>query len=58
VLRELRAEQLEETENSIVQAVLESSTQDPVVMSKLMEELRAFPWIDSVDWTQTESETE
>jgi len=58
VLRELRAEQLEETENSIVQAVLESSTRDPVVLNKLMAELRAFPWTDSVDWTETDSETE
>jgi len=58
MLRDLRTEQVEETDNLIVQAVLESSTRDPVVMNKLMEELRAFLWVDSVDWTETESETE
>jgi putative Mg2+ transporter-C (MgtC) family protein len=58
VLREMRSEQVEETENSIVQAVLESSTRDANILNALTEELRAFPWTDSVDWTETESETE
>ncbi len=56
VLRELRAEQLEETRNTIVQAVLESSTRDPVIMTQLADEIRALPCTDSVDWTETESE--
>jgi putative Mg2+ transporter-C (MgtC) family protein len=56
MLRELRAEQIEETENSIVQAVIESSTRDPIVLDKLAGELRAFPWTDSVEWTEIESE--
>jgi len=58
VLRELRAEPVEDTENSIVQALLESSTRDATTLDKLTAELRAFPWTSSVDWTQTESETE
>jgi len=57
-LRVLSTEKLEDTNNSIVQAIVESSTLDPVMLNKLAEELRAFPWTDSVDWTQTESETE
>lgn len=58
VLRKLQAERVENTENSIVQAVLESSTRDATILNALTEELRAFPWTDSVDWTETESETE
>jgi putative Mg2+ transporter-C (MgtC) family protein len=57
-LRQLSAEKMVETENSIVQAIVESSTMDPVMLDKLVEELRASPWTDSVEWTQTESETE
>ena len=57
-LRDLRADQIEETNNSLVLAVVESSTRDPVVLDKLTEELRAYPWTDSIDWTQVESETE
>ena len=56
ILRELRADRIEETENSMVQAIVESSTRDPLMLNKLTEELRAFPWADSVDWTETESE--
>jgi putative Mg2+ transporter-C (MgtC) family protein len=56
ILRELHADRIEETENSIVQAMIESSTRDPLMLNKLTEELRAFPWIDSVDWTETEPE--
>jgi putative Mg2+ transporter-C (MgtC) family protein len=58
VLRQLRSEEVDDSDNFLVQAVLESSTRDAVVLNKLAEEMRAFPWIDSVDWTETESETE
>jgi putative Mg2+ transporter-C (MgtC) family protein len=57
-LRDMRADQIEETNNSLVLAVVESSTRDPLVLDKLTEELRAYPWTDSIDWTQVESETE
>jgi putative Mg2+ transporter-C (MgtC) family protein len=57
VLRDLRAEPVEETGNTIVQAVLESSTRDPVVMNQLADEIRGLPCTDSVEWTETESES-
>jgi putative Mg2+ transporter-C (MgtC) family protein len=56
ILRKLRAEQLEETRNTIVQAVLESSTRDPLIIAQLADEIRALPCTDSVDWTEAESE--
>jgi putative Mg2+ transporter-C (MgtC) family protein len=58
VLRELRAGPIEDTETSIVQAVLESHTQDATGLHELTEELRVFPWTESVDWTETEAEAE
>lgn len=58
VLREIRTEEVEGKKKSVVQAVLESATRDPVLMNKLAEAMRAFPWTESVDWTETESETE
>jgi len=57
-LRTLHAEQVEETGNSIVLAILESTTRDPALMNDLATELRALPWVESIDWTETESETE
>ena len=56
VLRELRAERIEESDKSIVQAVIESYTRDPILLEKLASELRAFPWTESVEWTEIESE--
>jgi putative Mg2+ transporter-C (MgtC) family protein len=57
VLRELRSEVVDEAENAIVQAVLESSTRDPLMIKALVEEMRVFPWIDSIDWTEPEPES-
>ncbi len=57
VLREMRAEEVEDGKNAVIVAVLESSTRDSVVMEKLAEQMRAFPWAYSVDWTETESES-
>ncbi|HEX3436597.1 MAG TPA: MgtC/SapB family protein [Pseudacidobacterium sp.] len=58
MLRELRAEHVQDTATSIVQAVLESGTRDAALLNALTEELRAFPWTESVDWTETETEAE
>jgi putative Mg2+ transporter-C (MgtC) family protein len=58
VLHELRAESVEDTDRSIVQAILESTTRDPALLNALLEELRGFPWTESVDWTETESGAE
>jgi putative Mg2+ transporter-C (MgtC) family protein len=58
VLRELRAEKLEGEESSVVQAVLESNSDDSQLMNEIVEGLRAFPWALSAEWTKTEAETE
>ena len=56
VLRELRTEKVEDGENSVVQAVLESSTDDSRMMDAIAESLRAFPGTHSTEWTKTEAE--
>jgi putative Mg2+ transporter-C (MgtC) family protein len=56
VLREIRAEKVEERDNAIIQAILESPTQDASVLNALVDELRAFPWTQSVEWTETGSD--
>jgi putative Mg2+ transporter-C (MgtC) family protein len=58
VLREIRADKVEDTDNSIVQAILESSTHDSTILKAMVEELRDFPWAQSVEWTETAAETE
>jgi len=57
-LRKIHTEELEDAELSIVQAVVESTTRDANVMNALADELRAFPWAESVDWIETEGEAE
>jgi putative Mg2+ transporter-C (MgtC) family protein len=58
MLRDLRAEKVEDTDNSVIQAILESTTRDTGVLNALVEELRAFPWTQSVEWTETSAEAE
>jgi putative Mg2+ transporter-C (MgtC) family protein len=58
VLRQLRAERVEGTENSVVQAILESARQDTKLLDATVEELRAFPWVQSVEWSETDAESE
>jgi putative Mg2+ transporter-C (MgtC) family protein len=58
VLRELRVEKVEDAANSMVQAVLESSTHDSSVMRVLADELRAFPWVQAIEWAEGSAETE
>ena len=58
VLRQTRAEQVEDTDNSVVQAILESSTHDGKILEAIADELRAFPWTQSVEWTETGAEAE
>jgi putative Mg2+ transporter-C (MgtC) family protein len=58
VLRELRAEKLDVEGNSVVQAVLESTTDDSRSMNEIAEGLRTFPWTISAEWTKTEAEAE
>ena len=58
VLRELRVERMENVDNSFVLAVLESSTDNSKMITTIAEELRAFPWVQSVEWVKTDVETE
>ena len=58
VLREIRVEQIEASETSMIQAILESATHDPGPLNALVSELRADPLTKSVEWTETSGEAE
>jgi putative Mg2+ transporter-C (MgtC) family protein len=58
ILRELATEEFEETATTLVQTVVESSTRDRALLNRLVEELRALPWVESVDWIETEADAE
>jgi putative Mg2+ transporter-C (MgtC) family protein len=58
VLREIRAEKMEDGETSMIQAILESATRDAGLLDALVSELRIDPWTKSVEWTETGSEAE
>src|SRR5271168_3548538 len=58
VLRKVLAEPVEDTDHSIIQAILESPTRDANVLNDVVEELRRFPATQSVEWTETGSESE
>jgi putative Mg2+ transporter-C (MgtC) family protein len=57
-LSKMRTDQLEDADHFVVQAVVESTTHDANVMNALAGELRAFPWVKSIDWIETEGEAE
>jgi putative Mg2+ transporter-C (MgtC) family protein len=56
MLREIRAEKVEDRDTSIVQAILESPTHDVSLLNALVEELREYPWTQSVEWTEAGAE--
>jgi len=56
VLRKMIDEKVEDTDNSIIQVVLESPTHDAELLNGMADELRTFPWTQSVEWTETGSE--
>lgn len=58
VLRNIRAEQIEETDTSVVQAILESPADNPKNPKAIADNLRLFPWAHSVEWTETAAEAE
>lgn len=58
ILREIRTDELEDTDKSIIQAVVESSTRDTAIVKALTDELRTLPWAESADWIETEAEAE
>ncbi len=57
VLRKMISEKVAHSDNSIIQVILESTTQDANVLNAMTEELREFPWTQSVEWTETGSES-
>jgi putative Mg2+ transporter-C (MgtC) family protein len=58
VLRNIRAEQVDETDTSVVQVILESPAANPKNPKAIADNLRVFPWIHSVEWTETAAEAE
>jgi putative Mg2+ transporter-C (MgtC) family protein len=58
VLREIRAEKIDDSGTSMIQAILESATHDAELLEALASELRTDPSIKSVEWTETGSEAE
>ena len=57
-LRNIRAEKVEDTVHSVVQAILESPTHDIALMNALVHHLKEFAWTQSVEWTETDTEAE
>ncbi|HMG01508.1 MAG TPA: MgtC/SapB family protein [Edaphobacter sp.] len=58
VLRNIRAEQVDETDTSVVQVILESPAANPKNPKAIADNLRVFPWIHSVEWMETAAEAE
>jgi putative Mg2+ transporter-C (MgtC) family protein len=58
VLRNIRAEQVDETDTSVVQVILESPADNPKNPKAIADNLRVFPWVHSVEWTETAAEAE
>jgi putative Mg2+ transporter-C (MgtC) family protein len=58
VLRKMLSENVEGTDHTMIQAILESPTHDANILSSVVEELRKFPATQSVEWTETGSEAE
>jgi len=58
VLRELRREEDPKAHATLLQAVVESQTRSTDLVDELTKELRANPWVESVDVTGTDPEAE
>jgi len=58
LLRKTISEAVEHADHSIVQVILESPTHDSNTLDELAEELRTFPWTQSVEWTEAGNEAE
>jgi putative Mg2+ transporter-C (MgtC) family protein len=58
ILRELRREEDEEAKTTLLQVVVESPTRNETLVEELTKEIRAFPWVDSVDVSATDPEAE
>jgi putative Mg2+ transporter-C (MgtC) family protein len=57
-LRKMHTDETDDAEKCLVQAIVESKSHDSTVMNALANELRTFPWAESVDWIETEGEAE
>jgi putative Mg2+ transporter-C (MgtC) family protein len=57
-VRELHAEKVQETDNILVQAIVESTLRDTRLPNAIAEELRTLPWVQSVEWAKTCGEAE
>lgn len=58
ILRELQTEDNDETHTSLLQVVVESHTRGDTALEELAAELRAYPWVESVNMTGTDPEAE
>ena len=58
VLREIRSDEVEDTGNAVIIAILESASRDSRLLETMVEELRDFPWTQSIEWTETGAEAE
>ena len=53
IMRELRSEQTEESDEVVIQAVVESNARDKTMIENLATELRADPNVIGVEWGET-----
>ena len=57
-LRELRTEETEESDELLMQAVVESGTHQKSLVGKLADELKRVPNVASVEWSETSLESD
>lgn len=57
-LRELRTEETEESDEILIQAVVESGTRDKALIEKLGSDLKIDPNVTAVEWAETSVEPE
>jgi putative Mg2+ transporter-C (MgtC) family protein len=58
MLRSLKAGKIEDTDQTAIQAILESPNHDNVPLDEMVAELRSNQWAQSVEWTEVNSEGE
>jgi putative Mg2+ transporter-C (MgtC) family protein len=58
ILRKVVSDRVPDSNTSMVQAILESPTHDAEVLKAIADDLRAFPWTQSVELTETGTEAE
>jgi putative Mg2+ transporter-C (MgtC) family protein len=57
-LRELRTEETEDSEEVLIQAVVESGNRDKVLIEKLVSEWKTDPNVSGVEWAETNLDTD